>query len=123
MLADRLRDRGHDPASEGGYALAVTVMVSFAMLILCLGTVTSGLRLDAASARDSRWNLALQVAEAGIDNSLFELTASGTYAGTAGSAVATPGGEFEDWVEAEVEVERLLSGDTSGTDRPEATRR
>lgn len=35
----------------------------------------------------------------------------------------TPGGEFEDWVEAEAEVERLLSGDTSGTDRPEATRR
>ena len=95
MLADRLRNRGHDQASEGGYALAVTVMVSFAMLILCLGTVTSGLRLDAASARDSRWNLALQVAEAGIDNSLFELTASGTYAGTAGTAVATPGGEFE----------------------------
>lgn len=35
----------------------------------------------------------------------------------------TPGGEFEDWVEAEAEVERLLSGDTSGTDRSEATRR
>lgn len=35
----------------------------------------------------------------------------------------TPGGEFEDWVAAEAEVERLLSGDTSGTDRSEATRR
>lgn len=95
MLAERLRHRDGDHANEGGYALAVTVMVSFAMLILCLGTVTSGLRLDAASARDSRWNLALQVAEAGIDNSLFELTADGAYGGTGASVLAVPGGEVE----------------------------
>lgn len=95
MWADRLRRRDGGPAGEAGYALAVTVMVSFAMLVLCLGTVTSGMRLDTASARDSRWNLALQVAEAGIDNSLFELTVDGTYPGTGGSVLAVPGGEVE----------------------------
>ena len=31
-----------------------------------------------------------------------------------------PGGELADWVQAEAEVERRLTGDTSGIDRPDA---
>jgi hypothetical protein len=95
MFADRLRERTAVRPDEGGYALAVTVMVTFSMLILALGTVTSGIRLDAASARDSRWNLALQVAEAGVDHALFELTSSTSYTGTGSSTVTVPGGQAE----------------------------
>lgn len=34
-----------------------------------------------------------------------------------------PGGEFRDWIEAEAEIKRLLSSDTSGQDRHNITRR
>lgn len=34
-----------------------------------------------------------------------------------------PGGEFRDWIEAEAEIKRLLSGATSGKDRHNITRR
>lgn len=88
-LLSRLRRRG-----EEGYALAVTIMVTFVMLVLVTSTATTGSRLNTAAARDSRWNLALQVAEAGVDRSLFELSSNAAFAGS-GSVWSVPGGEVE----------------------------
>jgi hypothetical protein len=89
VLSRIFRRRG-----EEGYALAVTLISTFVMLIVVTNTVDTGTRLNSASARDSRWNLALQVAEAGVDKTVFELSANVAFAGS-GGVWSVPGGEVE----------------------------
>lgn len=92
MLAERIR---RTLRREDGFAVMTAMVLSTVMMIMTVGMLATGLHLTNASVRDRNWNAALAVAEAGVDRAVYELTKSGSYAGTAGTPISVPGGEVE----------------------------
>ena len=79
---------------DDGFAMIVVMVVISIVTIMTIGMIATGLHLDQATARGRRHSLALQVAEAGIDQAVYQLSQDGLYPGTAGT-VSVPGGEYE----------------------------
>ena len=84
----RLRRR-----DESGVALVMSVVVSMVALTLVTALLAAGLHLNTATTRERKWQLALQVAEAGVERAVAELNVDLTYPGEA-TPVAIPGGEY-----------------------------
>lgn len=79
---------------DDGFALIVVMVVISIVTIMTIGMIATGLHLDQATARGRRHSLALQVAEAGVDQAVYELSQDGLYPGTGGT-VSVPGGQYE----------------------------
>jgi type II secretory pathway pseudopilin PulG len=79
---------------EEGFALIVVMVVISIVTIMTIGMIATGLHLDQATARGRRHSAALQVAEAGIDQAVYQLSQNHLYTGTGGT-VSVPGGEYE----------------------------
>ena len=79
---------------EGGFAMIVSMLVITVVAVMTLGMLATGLHLQAATARDSSWNKALQVAEAGVDNAVYHLTDDPTFAQPGPVAGTVPQGTF-----------------------------
>lgn len=92
MWAERLRRARN--GEERGFAMIVAMLVTTIVLVMTLGMLATGIHLQTATARDLRWNRALQVAEAGVDRAVYELQKSDAYTGS-GGPVAAAGGEYE----------------------------
>ncbi|MBA3303174.1 MAG: hypothetical protein H0U26_04800 [Acidimicrobiia bacterium] len=93
-MPEQLRPRRADRGEEG-IALVVTMVVITIVMMLTIGMLATGVHLDQATARDRRYNLALQVAEAGVDQAAYQLKLASTYPGTGVNAVDVPGGQYE----------------------------
>src|SRR3954447_829983 len=79
---------------EGGFAMIITMLVITVVAVMTLGMLATGLHLQAATARDSRWNRALQVAEAGVDNAIYQLGENPSFAQPGPVAGSVPKGTF-----------------------------
>jgi hypothetical protein len=80
--------------SEGGFAMVVSMLVVTVLLVMTMGLLASGLHLQAATARDVRWNKALQVAEAAVDQAVYHLSTDPTYGASGPVTGSTPDGNF-----------------------------
>ena len=92
MWADRVRKVFR---RDDGFAMVTAMVVSSVMMLFTIGLMATGLHLETATVRDRSWNVALQVAEAGIDRAMYAVSQDPMYAGTAGGVIALPGGEAE----------------------------
>src|SRR3954447_6789835 len=79
---------------EDGFAMIVSMLVISVVAVMTLGMLATGLHLQAATARDSSWNRALQVAEAGVDSAIYHLGQDPTYAQPGPIAGNVPQGTF-----------------------------
>lgn len=80
---------------EGGFAMIATVLVALIMSMLTITMLSTGWNQERATVRDRGYNTGLQVAEAGLNVALQQIAKTPGYAGTAGTPVAVPGGQFE----------------------------
>lgn len=92
--AGRRRRGGMRPRRDGGFAMVVSMLVVTVLLVMTMGLLASGLHLQAATARDVRWNKALQVAEAAVDQAIYHLSTDATYAAGGPVTGSTPDGTF-----------------------------
>lgn len=92
MWADRLRTALH---RDDGFAMVTAIIVSSVLMMFTMGLMATGLHLTDATTRDRSWNIALQVAEAGVDFATYTLGIDDTYVGTGGSVIDVPGGQVE----------------------------
>jgi hypothetical protein len=79
---------------DDGFALIVVMVVISIVTIMTIGMIATGLHLDQATARGRRHSVALQAAEAGLDQAVYQLSEDGLYTGT-GGPVPVPGGQYE----------------------------
>ena len=89
-MSDRLR------RDESGMSMIVVVVLATVMLVLSVTVIATALHSDDASARDSSWNKALAVAEAGVELS-FDSAAQAVFdTGVANTSLGgpVPGGEY-----------------------------
>lgn len=80
---------------EDGYAVVVAIVLVSVLMVMTTTMLAIGTHLNVATVRDSNWNAALQVAEAGIDRALYELTADPGWTGTGDEVVTLPNGEAQ----------------------------
>lgn len=73
--------------------MVVSLTVAMAVMVLAMTAVAVGVHMNDSTFRDRRWNLALQVAESGVERAVAELRKDVMYTGS-GGVVAIPGGEF-----------------------------
>lgn len=91
---ERMRVIGRRP-DDCGFAMIVSVMVSAIASILVLTMVATGTHVQHTTVRSRQWNLALQVAEAGVERAVARLAVDDTYRGTGiDTAESVAGGEF-----------------------------
>jgi hypothetical protein len=90
---------------EDGFAMVTAIVVSSVMMLFTMGMLATGLHLTEATVRDSRWNTALQVAEAGLDHAVYTIGQNSAYPGTGGGVLPVAGGEVE------ITVERPADGE------------
>jgi type II secretory pathway pseudopilin PulG len=89
LMRWRRRAEGDD-----GFALIVVMVVISIVTIMTIGMIATGLHLDQATARGRRHSVALQAAEAGLDQAVYQLSQDSLYTGT-GGPVPVPGGQYE----------------------------
>lgn len=91
----RAREWGDD-----GFAMIVAMVISAIAIVLVTVILSMSVHLDQASTRERKWQLALQVAEAGVEravslaNSNIQANGSLTFGGEAGP-VTVAGGQFQ----------------------------
>ncbi len=78
---------------EDGFALIVVMVTVSIVTIMTIGMLAVGIHLDQGTTRNRRHSLALQVAEAGVDQAVYQLAQDSLYTGT--GPVGVPGGQFE----------------------------
>jgi hypothetical protein len=89
MSVERLRD------DERGFAVLTAVMLTTVLMLFTMSMLATGVHLTTASVRDRNWNSALQVAEAGVDRAVYELSKDTTYTGTGTGVLDVPGGQVQ----------------------------
>lgn len=78
--------------AEDGFAMIAAISVSSVLMVLTLSMLATGVHLTQATAKDTKWNEALAVAEAGVDRAVHELTNNPAYTG---GTLSVPGGEVD----------------------------
>jgi len=92
-----VRNLRTDLASDGGFALAITMSLGAIIFLLSTVMMARGIRQVTMTALDVRWDRALDSAEAGLDTGIQVLEADGEYnTGDVPPAFATPKAE-RDW--------------------------
>ena len=108
MSTDVVRfDRVPSEHDEGGFALIMSVVIATVCLILVTSILAMGLHLDSATFRERRWQMALQVAEGGVERAVAEVNRAAvddpdapigdviaTGAGEHPTPIDIPGGQF-----------------------------
>lgn len=120
------RRKEQQPATgEDGYAMIIAVILLSIMMVMTGGMMATGLHLDAATAKDATWNAALAVAEAGIDQALYELGQNPNYTGTDGATLDVSSGEVEILVShsAAGHLSVYATGWAPSKDSPQASKR
>ncbi|MER3452512.1 MAG: hypothetical protein C4344_02155 [Acidimicrobiia bacterium] len=74
--------------------MIVSMLVVTMLVVMTMGLLASGLHLQAATARDLRWNRAVQVAEAGVDQAVYHLASDPDYARAGPVTGSVPGGTY-----------------------------
>lgn len=80
---------------ERGVAMVIAVTIAAIGMVLVTSMLATGVHLQMATIGSKKWNMALHVAEGGVEDAVARLTADETYAGTNGQLVQMPGGEVE----------------------------
>lgn len=79
---------------EGGFAMIVAIVIATVAILVVTLILTTGVRLNSSTVRERDWQLAFQVAESGVENSVTQLRSNNAYSGTTGPTPVS-GGEFE----------------------------
>lgn len=81
------------PGDEG-FAMVVSVVLATVAIMLVTVVLAMGVHLDGATTRERRWQLALQVAESGVEEAVTRLRSDPGFGVTPVSATV-PGGEYQ----------------------------
>lgn len=74
--------------------MIVAIIVATVAILVVTLILSTGVRLNSSTVRERDWQLAFQVAESGVENSVTQLRSNNSYGGTAGPQTVS-GGEFE----------------------------
>lgn len=80
---------------EDGYAVIVGIVLVSMLMVMTTTMLAVGSHLNVSTVRDRNWNDALQVAEAGVDRALYELTGNSGWTGTGEGTMSLPNGEAQ----------------------------
>ncbi|MGH9285033.1 MAG: hypothetical protein ACRD0M_05050, partial [Acidimicrobiales bacterium] len=89
----------HRRRDESGFAMVVAVIVAMVSIVLVTTILAIGVHLDTQTVRERRWQLALQVAESGVERAIVALDEQAkaglplTFGGE--GPITVPGGQFE----------------------------
>lgn len=79
---------------EAGFAMIIAVAITGIGMMLMMMMLTTGVHLQTATQRSKHWNLALQVAEAGVERAVSHLVEDESYTGTGPDGEDVAGGVF-----------------------------